>query len=177
MTEIVRGFYDSTMGNKHSFHSTGEIVQNVAKRFGLENNLLEIHLKQHWARIAGRQVAAHTQPDQIRFKKLFIVVESSAWAHHLTFLKPTLIEKISAEAGRPCITDIVVRVGHPAQNPVEPERNPDIENEVRQEEWEVSPESLEEAAEHTQQVKDPELQMQLTMIMAKALSLKKPPQE
>ena len=164
------------MGTRHSFHPIGEVVQQVARRFGLENKLLELHLRQHWPKIAGSQIAAHTKPDQVRFKKLYLVVESSVWAHQLTFLKPTLIENICAEAGRTCITDIVVRVGD-VTDVAREKMEQDLDQAAPSIAPDVSPESLEQAAAHTQEVKDPDLQIQLTMIMAKALSLKKTPRK
>ena len=56
-------------------------------------------------------MASNTWPDQIRYKKLYLLVHNSVWLHQLTFLKPTLIQKLNGAAGGELITEIVLRVG------------------------------------------------------------------
>ncbi len=56
-------------------------------------------------------MAAHTWPDQIRFKKLHLTVRNSVWLQQLTFLKPTLLAKLNERAGTELVTEIALRVG------------------------------------------------------------------
>ena len=131
--------------------------------------MLEFYLRRHWPEVAGDHIAAHTRPDQIRFKKLYLVAESSVWVQQLMFLKPTLIEKINAAGSRPIVSDIVLRVGEVGEVKSIKENGKTAEE--LPEEPAPSPESLEQAAAHSRNVKDPELRAHLTTVMARALSV------
>lgn len=95
----------------HPLDSFGTILSGLAKRLGLESSLVEWRLQQHWRDIMGDPIASHTWPDHIRFKKLYLVVRNSVWLQQLTFLKPALLEKLQAHAGRDAVSEIVLRVG------------------------------------------------------------------
>jgi len=82
------------MPGRAFFDSVGSVLKSLVHRYGMESKLLEYHLRRRWPEIAGEQIAAHTSPDGIRFRKLYLIVENSVWLHQLTFLKPTLLESI-----------------------------------------------------------------------------------
>lgn len=153
------------------FDSIASVLSGIARRHGMEPKLLEHKLLKNWPEIAGEQIAAHTRPDQIKFKKLHLIAESSVWLQHLTFLKPDLIEKINAAAGRSLITDVVLRVG--TMERVEPVREAGGSDETIAPV--PSPESLAEARAHTVAVTDPELRAKLTDVIAQALSRQRTP--
>ncbi|HMU56353.1 MAG TPA: DUF721 domain-containing protein, partial [Nitrospira sp.] len=89
--------------------SFGTILSGLAKRLGLESRLLELRLQRDWCRIVGEPTASNTWPDQIRFKKLYLIVRNSVWMQQLTFLKPALLAKLHEVDG--AITDLSIRVG------------------------------------------------------------------
>lgn len=155
------------MPYRHFFASISSVLTGLAKRLGLETKLLEAQLIRHWPDIAGEQVAAHTRPDQIRFKKLHLVVENSVWLHQLTFLKPTLLENINAAAGGNLISDIVMRVGEIQQVTSQPAKG---SSGGGTETAGPTPEALAEAEAHTASITDPDLRARLTELMAQALS-------
>jgi predicted nucleic acid-binding Zn ribbon protein len=95
----------------HAFRPLAAILQTVIQRHGLGVKLVEHQLLQRWPEIAGPQIAAHSRPDQIRFRKLTLLVQNSVWLQQLLFLKPSLIEKINTRAGNVIVTDILLRVG------------------------------------------------------------------
>lgn len=99
------------MAGSYPLDSFGTILSGLAKRLGLESRLVELRLQHHWRDIIGEPTGSHTWPDQIRFKKLYLVVRNSVWLQQLTFLKPTLLAKLHAETGPDLITEIVFRVG------------------------------------------------------------------
>ena len=102
-----------------SIDSVSSVLEGLARRLGLESKLLESRLRRNWVSIVGEPIASNTWPDQIRYKKLYLLVHNSVWLHQLTFLKPTLIHKLNTVAGGELITDIVLRVGElPATNNV-----------------------------------------------------------
>ncbi len=94
-----------------SLDSFGTILSGLAKRLGLESQLFERRLQHDWKQLVGDPVAAHTWPNQIRFKKLYVIVRNSVWMQQLTFLKPELLAKLNDRAGGPLLTDISLRVG------------------------------------------------------------------
>lgn len=146
----------------------------MARRLGLDAKLAEFRLRRRWAEIVGPQIAAHTRPDRIRFKKLHLLVRNSVWLHQLTFLKPDLLARINAAAGGEAITDIVLRVGD-----VHPEKEhggASLANSDRPtSSLEPRTALQEEAAAHAVAVKDPELRAQLAAVMAQALALPENP--
>jgi len=150
------------------FAPISSILTNLAPRFGMEAKLLEWRLRRHWSDIAGEQIAAHTRPDQIRFKKLYLIVENSVWLQQLVFLKPTLLEKIHEAAGSQLISDIIFRVGEITSGPRETQGHNDEALQLA----DPSPESLAQAAAHAGSVKDPDLRAHLTAVMAQALALR-----
>ena len=110
------------MHGPHRFDSFGMILSGLAKRLGLESRLVELRLQHHWRHIIGEPTGSYTWPDQIRFKKLYLVVRNSVWLQQLTFLKPAMLAKLHDETGPDLITDILFRVGEipasPASEPV-----------------------------------------------------------
>lgn len=151
------------------FASIASILKAVVHRHGIETPLFEYRLRRRWSEIVGEQLAAHTRPDQIRFKKLYLIVENSVWLQQLTFLKPTLIEKINAWADGPILSDILLRVGE-IRREREEVRRARFEGEQRTSNVEHSTSLREEAETHAAAVTDPELRERLTMVIANALS-------
>jgi len=154
------------MAAQSFFDSIASVLSGIARRHGMEAKLLEHKLLKNWPEIAGETIAAHTRPDQIKFKKLYLIAESSVWIQHLTFLKPELIEKINAAAGRPLVTDVVLRVG--TMNRAEPVLKSEESDEAIVPT--PSPQSLAEAEAHAAVVTDPELRARLAGVIAQALT-------
>jgi hypothetical protein len=145
--------------------SFGNILSGLAKRLGLESRLFELRLRHQWQEIVGDPIAAHTCPDQIRFKKLYLIVRSSVWLQQLTFLKPTLITKLNEKAGADLITDITFRVGEI------PLRDQQAVPATHLKELPLVTEAaLLEASAHAAAVQDPELRNRLTQVIAEAFS-------
>jgi hypothetical protein len=147
------------------FDSLGTILSGLARRLGLESRLLELRLQRQWRNIVGEPIGSHTWPGQIRFKKLYLTVQNSVWLQQLTFLKPTLLEKLNREAGKELITEIVLRVGElPVLDSGTDSTAP------------PSPQSpakeigLAEVSARATSVQDPELRARLAQVMAEALS-------
>ena len=145
--------------------SFGTILSGLAKRLGLESRLLELRLQREWKQIVGEPIGSHTWPDQIRFKKLYLTVRNSVWMQQLTFLKPTLLGKLTETVGTAFITDIALRVGEiplaaaPASFEIAHDSRP-----------QVNGPALTEASACAAAVQDPELRDRLTQVMAEALT-------
>lgn len=150
----------------HSFSSLSAVLTGIAKRLGLESKLLEFQLRRDWAGIVGEPIATHTRPDQIRFKKLYLIVGNSVWLQQLMFLKPSLLQKINAAAGTELVTEIVMRVGDCGKAKGAPS------NQADHEPMDAAPtaEALAQAAAHAETIQDPVLRKRLTAVMAAAIS-------
>lgn len=148
----------------------GPTLSAVARQYGLDAKLLEYRLSRRWTEIVGDQVAAHTRPDAVRYRKLYLIAENSVWLQQLTFLKPSLLEKINAAAGGPILSDIILRVGD-VGGQMPQVQSPEVQG-TREEsdERDPKPESMTEAAAYAQAVTDPDLRARLTAVMAKALA-------
>jgi hypothetical protein len=159
------------MRKPSAFDSVSSVLTGLAKRLGLELMLQEAHLRRHWHEIVGEPVASHTRPDQIRYKKLHLVVESSVWLQQLIFLKPSLLEKINGAVGMPMIEDLVMRVGEVKDVKSETERVKG--GEMAQ--AEPTPEAIAEAEALAAPVSDPDLRARFAQVIAGALDSRNPP--
>jgi predicted nucleic acid-binding Zn ribbon protein len=152
-----------------SLDSVAVVLDGLARRLGLESKLLESRLRRQWADIVGEQIAAHTRPDQIRFKKLLIHVRHSVWLHQLTFLKPALLGKINGAVGTPLVTDLVLRIGAVTDDAREP-----AASEADAVAIEPQARVTAEIEQYAQAVQDPSLREHLAAVMAQALAHSKP---
>lgn len=146
------------------------ILDDIAQRFGLSVRLLEHRLQRQWPAIVGEHVATHTRPESIRFKKLYVITDSSVWVQQLAFLKPSLLESINTAAGSPIVTDIVLRIGEVEhETPEDGSESPNSLNKI-QPAHSLSPESLAEVSRHAEAVENPGIRAHLMEVMARALA-------
>jgi predicted nucleic acid-binding Zn ribbon protein len=159
------------MRGQSRLDSFGSILAGVAHRLGLESKLFEARLRRQWPDIVGKPIAAHTRPDQIRFKKLYVLVHNSVWLQQLTFLKPVLLEKVNAMAGEPLVTEIVLRIGEfTADHSSTAEATAEATADVGPPAIQPSPQLLREVTLHAQSIQDQALREHLVTLMAQALS-------
>ncbi|HKQ33961.1 MAG TPA: DUF721 domain-containing protein [Nitrospiraceae bacterium] len=153
-----------------SIDSLSSILEGVARRLGLESKLLENRLRRDWVSIVGEPMASNAWPDQIRYKKLYLLVHNSVWLHQLTFLKPILIQKLNGAAGGELIAEIVLRVGEiplqTAASPVTPALNGDVI---------VAEITRAEVASHVSAIRDPDLRLLFTSVISRNLRTLTPP--
>ena len=174
-----RQAYDADMSAGEFFDPVSSILRGLVSRHGMQTKMLEHRLRLGWTDIAGDQIAARTRPDQIRFRKLYVLVDNSVWLQQLTFLKPSLLQKIQKVAGfqdEHLITDLVFRVGETPNEPVHAgsraSSNPRSTATADEASSPVptSSEAAEQAAAHAASVKDPDLRLKLAEVMANALA-------
>ncbi|MBI5855122.1 MAG: DUF721 domain-containing protein [Nitrospirae bacterium] len=148
------------------FDSFAAVLDRLAPRLGLETKLWEMRLQQRWPAIVGERIAAHTHPERIWFKKLYVLVESSVWSQQLLFLKRDLLQKIGQATESHLVEDLIFRVGvipaHDAETTSRKLETPPLPD--------PSPETLADAAAHAAVVADPELRARLTEVIARSLA-------
>jgi hypothetical protein len=153
-----------------SIDSLSSVLEGVARRLGLESKLLESRLRRDWVSIVGEPIASNTWPDQIRYKKLYLLVHNSVWLHQLTFLKPTLIHKLNTVAGGELVTEIVLRVGEIPSRAAASATTPSIDGDFT-----VSEVVLAEASSHVSAIQDPDLRQQFTSVISRYPQTPTPP--
>lgn len=123
-------------------------------------------MQQEWPHIVGSGLASHTRPDSIKFRKLFLLAENSAWLQQLVFLKPMILEKLNAFAEDIQITDIVMRIGdiRPTSTAGR-DTTSSVDHAVKPTEY-----AIEIARAWTAEIKEPKLRESLTGVIAKGLS-------
>ena len=145
-----------------AFSPLKSLISDFSHSYGLEVRMLESYLIRNWAEIVGQSVAAHTQPDSIKFWKLWVAAENSVWLQQLVFLKPELFEKIKALPKGSLISDIGFRIGDIT---VLPKRES-----VHTEKISPTTEILNFAKEVTAPIQNPKLRACLTKTITKSLS-------
>ena len=153
-----------------SIDSVSSVLEGLARRLGLEAKLLEGRLRRNWVSIVGEPIASNTWPDQIRYKKLYLLVRNSVWLHQLTFLKPTLIHKLNTVAGGELVTDIVLRVGEIPSREAASATMPPIDGD-----FPVSEVELAEVSSHVSAIQDPDLRLLFTSVISRYPQTPAPP--
>lgn len=153
-----------------SIDSVSSVLKGLARRLGLESKLLESRLRRDWVSIVGEPIASHTWPDQIRYKKLYLLVHNSVWLHQLTFLKPTLLHKLNTVAGGELVTEIVLRVGEIPSRVVVSAPIPAIDGDLT-----VSEVALAEASSLVSAIQDPGLRLRFTEVISRYPQAPTPP--
>lgn len=72
----------------------GNIIKKFVSDYGLETGLTLTTIKNQWDTLVGPTLAAHTFPDIIKGKTIFITVDTPQWMHHLSFYKQEILEKL-----------------------------------------------------------------------------------
>lgn len=153
-----------------SIDSVSIVLAGLARRLGLESKLLESRLRRNWVSIVGEPIASNTWPDQIRYKKLYLLVHNSVWLHQLTFLKPTLLHKLNTVAGGELITDIVLRVGEIPSRAAASTATSAIDSDFT-----VSEVALAEASSPVSAIQDPDLRLRFTEVISRYPRAPTPP--
>jgi hypothetical protein len=164
--------YDAAMRGIGSIDSLSSILEGLARRLGIESKLLESRLRRDWVSVVGEPIASNTWPDQIRYKKLYLLVHNSVWLHQLTFLKPTMLHKLNMVAGGELVTDIVLRVGEiPSRVVMSFATTPNIDLDVT-----AFDALLAETLPHLSAIQDPDLRQQFTSVISRNLRAPTPPE-
>ena len=165
VADCQRGFcYDTAMRGFSSIDSLSSILEGVARRLGLESKLLENRMRRDWVSIVGEPIASNTWPDQIRYNKLYLLVRNSVWLHQLTFLKPTLIQKLNQAAGGEFVTEITLRVGEIPARTAASATTPPLDGGVTLSEIELA-----EVSAHVSAIQDPDLRLLFTSVISRNL--------
>ncbi|NOY52129.1 MAG: DUF721 domain-containing protein [Deltaproteobacteria bacterium] len=144
---------------------TGRTLEKLLKDLGVDFILKRHHLWTCWEKVVGEKIAAHTHPDFISGKSLFMIVDHPTWMHQLNFLKEQLLSNINRELRTQPITEIRFRLGIlPVRTQPPPQKEP--------EHCPISPETYREVETSLQKIDSPELRETVRRVMLQDLALK-----
>ncbi len=86
-----------------------DLLLPLLREQGLDGRLAETWIRRDWARLVGPETAAHSRPGRLRFRRLEVAVDGSAWIHHLTLTKARLLDRFAELIGPGRVTDLRFR--------------------------------------------------------------------
>lgn len=145
-------------------------LNNILKKFisdyGLEAGLTLTTIKNQWIRLVGHTIAAHTSPDIIKGKTIFVTVDTPQWMHHLSFYKQEICEKLKPYK----VTEVRFKLGKlPVGDSFR--KRADAEQEVNN--ITLSEEDSRYIENTIRSIKDNELKERFRLLLTNALSRKK----
>jgi predicted nucleic acid-binding Zn ribbon protein len=90
-------------------HSLRDVLQEILKKYRLEDHLNETKLIENWEKVTGTMISSHTTNLWVSNKVLHVTVDTGALRQELLYRKEKLIELLNQSAGREVIRDIVFR--------------------------------------------------------------------
>ena len=87
----------------------GRAVQKLLQKFAIEKPVRQHEVFFQWEEIVGEAIARHTKPEEIKFDKLYIRVDSPVWRNELVFQKGQILDKINQRLKNAQIKEIVLR--------------------------------------------------------------------
>ncbi len=112
-------------------------LEKMLKARGLGNRLSEYHVFRQWTKTVGPVIAQHAQPQQLRGKKLTLVVDSPAWMQQLSLLRPEIMGKMNKELGTAAIDAIALKLGEvvPQEGPTNSPAELHVQLDEGEREW------------------------------------------
>lgn len=65
-------------------------------------------VKQKWEEIVGKMIAQRTEKMTLKYKTLYITVNSSVIKQELQMMKTLIIKRVNEEAGKEIITSVII---------------------------------------------------------------------
>ncbi len=94
MPELIKGVLNSTL-----------------KDMGIAKKIKEKQALKLWSEITGNNICKHTEAKYINQGVLFVIVDNSAWANELLFMKENLIKQLNKKLDKKIVKDIRFQTG------------------------------------------------------------------
>lgn len=92
-------------------HNSAELVESVARRFGLESLIGRHRLFPLWEQIVGARLAEVCRPVEIKGRTLVIKTVDSSWGHDIKMHATLILERITELTGDAHLTKLRVVTG------------------------------------------------------------------
>jgi predicted nucleic acid-binding Zn ribbon protein len=96
-------FRNFRSGKTVEFH---EVLPEIIKELDVDDSFVIIQLKQNWEKITGNIISAHSTPEKIFGKKLFVSVDHPVYANEISLMKNSLLQRMNQILGSELVNDI-----------------------------------------------------------------------
>ena len=86
-----------------------------------QKSLVTLGILAHkWGEVVGENLRDKSAPIRLRERELTIATTSSVWTDSMSYLKPTILEKVSQLIGRDKVTRLLIITRPDAAEPIRP---------------------------------------------------------
>jgi hypothetical protein len=146
---------------------TSELVEPLFKWLKLDEPARAFRALRAFSRAAGPRIRAIARAERLRSGTLYVRVQTAAWSQELTVLKSALVEKLKRTPGGEAIEDVRFHVGPLDELPNWEEIEAPKSSVARADAKPARDVQLEELRKTIEQVSDPELRAELSLLCAK----------
>ncbi|HSL85325.1 MAG TPA: DUF721 domain-containing protein [Bacteroidales bacterium] len=151
--------------------SLKDALNTKMKSLKVHQQLKEIQVIALWADTVGSRLSGQTKATRMVRGRLYVMVNSSAWAHQLSFFRREYIQKINTKLGEPVIKDIFFQVGN-IDNKAEEETR-ETDNEMAQQDIDLSESEIAEIQNTAAEIDNDELQKVFQNFMEKDFKMRR----
>ncbi len=94
-----------------TFTPIGRVIEAIVDQYRLSAGGGIVHLIRVWEAAVGSPIRDNAKPFAVNGALLLVHVSSSAWLHHLQFLKAELLERLNHGLAGQRIDDIKFKIG------------------------------------------------------------------
>jgi hypothetical protein len=87
--------------------SLKEAIDKLLDVYKLRGKLVEVNIKEHWEKVAGKLISNRTVSLEIRNKKLFVKFDNPLLKQEMHYVKDKLTTRLNQEVGNRIIDEIV----------------------------------------------------------------------
>jgi len=97
---------------KNSPELISDVLKNVVEGLSRTKEKGPTKILSSWASVAGRELARHTRPAQLKSGALLVFVDESAWFYEASLKKDELLRALNKKVGKEKIQMIQFRIGN-----------------------------------------------------------------
>lgn len=153
--------------------AVGNILEATLKNLGLKKRYHAELAIERWDTIVGDEIAAHSWPVKIEFGVMLVHVNHSAWCHHLSMLKESIIAKTNQFIGEKIVKDIRFQAGYLVNTKNQESEQPKVSLKRQLTAVRFNQDELQAMEESVREIADDRLRKKLSGLRRKAAALNK----
>jgi predicted nucleic acid-binding Zn ribbon protein len=99
---------DKMQSRKRKMSPLGDILEQMAKFYNLDDQIRENQVIAKWPEIVGEMMASVTEPIRVKDGILYLKVKNASWRNELIFQKINILRNIEKFTDKRIITEIVL---------------------------------------------------------------------
>lgn len=96
------------MKRKNNEISLKEAIQALMEHYHIDDRYRFEQVKSRWEEIVGKMIAQRTEKMTIKYKTLYLTVNSSVIKQELQMMKTLIIKRVNEDAGKEIITNVII---------------------------------------------------------------------